>query len=72
MTVRLRKSVHSTRQKNFGVIGTSFHEFRILVEYVFDDDRDVFFDGNEKIIIRNDERNPGEGSKKYKVSRKMC
>ncbi|CBK22821.2 uncharacterized protein [Blastocystis hominis] len=28
---------------------------------------DVFFDGNEKIVIRNDERNPGEGSRKYKI-----
>ena len=69
MRVRLRRSVHSTRLKIFGVIGTSFHEFRIVEELVFDLSRDVFFDGNEKIVIRNDERNPGEGSRKYKVYR---
>lgn len=67
MRVRLRRSVHSTRSKIFGVIGTSFREFRILVIFAFDVFRDVFFDGNEKIVIRNDERNPGEGSRKYKV-----
>ena len=69
MRVRLRRSVHSTRSKIFGVIGTSFHEFRIVEELAFDLSRDVFFDGNEKIVIRNDERNPGEGSRKYKVYR---
>lgn len=67
MRVRLRRSVHSTRSKIFGVIGTSFRAFRILVIFAFDVSRDVFFDGNEKIVIRNDERNPGEGSRKYKV-----
>lgn len=67
MRVRLRRSVHSTRSKIFGVIGTSFRAFRILVVFAFDVSRDVFFDGNEKIVIRNDERNPGEGSRKYKV-----
>lgn len=67
MRVRLRGSVHSTRSKIFGVIGTSFRAFRILVVFAFDVSRDVFFDGNEKIVIRNDERNPSEGSRKYKV-----
>ena len=68
MRVRLRRSVHSTRLKIFGVIGTSFLEFRKFRVKMNNSYRDVFFDGNEKIIIRNDERNPGEGSKKYKVN----
>ena len=68
MRIPLRKSVHSVQLKASGVIGTGFLLYRVILHGYVIFYRDVFFDGNEKMIVRTDEKNPEAPPKKYKVT----
>ena len=67
MIIPLRKYVHSVQLRTFGVIGTGFLLCRMILHSYAIIYRDVFFDGNEKMIVRTDEKNPEAPPKKYKV-----
>lgn len=65
--ILLKRFAPSIQLKIFGVIGINCLLFRKWLTQFVHFYRDVFFDGNEKIVIRTDARNPDESPKKYKV-----
>ena len=68
MKTPLKNYVSSEQLKCSGAIGKFFQPFRILFCNLCNPYRDVFFDGNEKIVIRTDARYPDEAPRKYKVA----
>ena len=67
MRIPLKVFAALVRSKNSGRTGIRFLLWRTLLFVLFYLLSDVFFDGNEKLVIRSDPNNPDEPSKKFKV-----
>ena len=69
MRIPSKRSAHLIQSNSSGATGIRSLESRKQPRGGDSCHRDVFYDGNEKVVVRTDARNPEIPPKKYKVGR---